>query len=145
MCKKKLCFVLYCRCVCEIGTCGVGLLPGCVGFRTSLLALDSCLCLVTSPPEQWLFTRICICITILIMITIIIISNSAFLYCLLTHTLTHTRTHTHTHINTHDGFSFGVTVGVFGVVFLVRYAVSKAKPNKNKNHHHHFLVITCFV
>ena len=47
-----------------------------------------------------------------------------------THTLTHTHTHTHAHINTHDCFSFGVTVGVFGVVFLVRYAVSKAKPNK---------------
>ena len=56
------------------------------------------------------------------MIIIIIISNSAFLYCF--------HTHTHTHINTHDCFSFGVTVGVFGVVFLVRYAVSKAKPNK---------------
>ena len=32
-----------------------------------------------------------------------------------------------------DKFSFGVTVGVFGVVVLVRYAVSKAKPNKKSN------------
>ena len=67
--KKKLCFVLCCRCTCEVGTGGVRLLPWCVGFQTSLLALDSCLCLVTSPPEQ-LLTRICICITILIMIII---------------------------------------------------------------------------
>ena len=45
-----------------------------------------------------------------------------------------------THMHTHAGFSFGVAVGCFGVavgcfgvVAPVRYAVSKAKPNKKSN------------